>query len=83
MNILQWAAWGAYLTSMGTYLASVGLGAKIGIFYAMQTLKQILLQSADEIPAFADYRGYGHPHWQGNVCRPGTLQSLRHCASGY
>ena len=32
MNVLQWAAWGAYLTSMGSYLASVGLGAKIGIF---------------------------------------------------
>ena len=25
MNILQWAVWGAYLTSMGSYLFSVGL----------------------------------------------------------
>ena len=43
MNILQWAAWGAYLTSMGTYLASVGLGAKIGIFYAMQGIVSIFM----------------------------------------
>ena len=43
MNILQWAAWGAYLTSMGTYLASVGLGARIGIFYAMQGIVPIFM----------------------------------------
>ena len=28
MNILQWAIWGAYLTSMGNYLEQVGLGDK-------------------------------------------------------
>ena len=27
MNFLQFAVWGAYLTSMGTYLAQIGLGA--------------------------------------------------------
>ena len=43
MNILQWAAWGAYLTSMGSYLASVGLGSKIGIFYAMQGIVSIFM----------------------------------------
>ena len=43
MNILQWAAWGAYLTSMGSYLASVGLGARIGIFYAMQGIVSIFM----------------------------------------
>lgn len=32
MNFLQFAVWGAYLTSMGTYLAGVGLGSHIGIF---------------------------------------------------
>ena len=36
MNILQWAVWGSYLTSMGSYLASVGLATRIGIFYSMQ-----------------------------------------------
>ncbi len=43
MNLLQWAAWGAYLTSMGTYLTSVGLSAKIGIFYAMQGIVSIFM----------------------------------------
>lgn len=32
MNFLQFAVWGAYLTSMGTYLAGIGLGNHIGIF---------------------------------------------------
>lgn len=36
MNFMQFAVWGAYLTSMGTYLFNVGLGAKIGYFYAVQ-----------------------------------------------
>ena len=26
MNFLQFAVWGAYLTSMGTYLFNIGLG---------------------------------------------------------
>ena len=43
MNIIQWAAWGAYLTSMGSYLASVGLATKIGIFYAMQGIVSIFM----------------------------------------
>ena len=39
MNINQWAIWGSYLTSMGSYLASVGLATRIGIFYAMQGIE--------------------------------------------
>ena len=43
MNILQWAIWGAYLTSMGNYLVQVGLGPEIGLFYAMQGIVSIFM----------------------------------------
>lgn len=43
MNFLQYAIWGAYLTSMGSYLYSIGLGPKIGIFYAMQGIVSIFM----------------------------------------
>lgn len=36
MNFLQFAVWGAYLTSMGTFLAGAGLAEHIGWFYAVQ-----------------------------------------------
>ena len=36
MNFMQFAVWGSYLTSMGTYLFSIGMGEHIGMFYAMQ-----------------------------------------------
>ena len=43
MNIIQWAVWGSYLTSMGSYLASIGLATRIGIFYAMQGIVSIFM----------------------------------------
>ena len=43
MNFLQFAVWGAYLTSMGTYLADVGLGGHIGIFYAIQGIVSLFM----------------------------------------
>ena len=43
MNVIQWAVWGAYLTSMGQYLGSVGLGSKIGLFYAMQGIVSMFM----------------------------------------
>ena len=43
MNVLQWAVWGSYLTSMGSYLASVGLATRIGIFYSMQGIVSIFM----------------------------------------
>lgn len=43
LNFLQFAVWGAYLTSMGNYLGSVGLGPEIGYFYAMQGVVSIFM----------------------------------------
>ena len=43
MNLIQWAVWGAYLTSMGQYLGSVGLGPRISIFYAMQGIVSMFM----------------------------------------
>lgn len=36
LNFLEFAVWGAYLTSMGSYLASNGMAAQIGWFYSVQ-----------------------------------------------
>ena len=36
MNFLEFAVWGAYLTSMGSYLAKIGMGTNIGWFYSVQ-----------------------------------------------
>ena len=43
MNFLEFAVWGAYLTSMGTYLALNGLGTHIGWFYAVQGLVSLFM----------------------------------------
>lgn len=43
LSFFQFAVWGAYLTSMGNYLGSVGLGSKIGLFYAMQGIVSIFM----------------------------------------
>ncbi len=43
MNFLQFAVWGAYLTSMGNYLGNIGMGADIGLFYAMQGIVSIFM----------------------------------------
>lgn len=36
LNFMEFAVWGAYLTSMGTYLARVGMAGQIGWFYSVQ-----------------------------------------------
>ena len=51
MNFLQFAIWGAYLTSMGTYLKSVGLAANIGLFYAMQGVVSLFMPALAGIVA--------------------------------
>ncbi|MBQ8888667.1 MAG: MFS transporter [Bacteroidaceae bacterium] len=43
MSFLQFAVWGAYLISMGTYLFHAGMGDKIGYFYAMQGMVALFM----------------------------------------
>lgn len=43
MNFLQFAVWGAYLTSMGSFLAKSGFGQQIWLFYATQGFVSIFM----------------------------------------
>ncbi|MCM1313353.1 MAG: MFS transporter [Roseburia sp.] len=43
MNFLQFAVWGAYLTSMGSFLVNVGLAENISWFYAVQGIVSIFM----------------------------------------
>lgn len=43
MNFMEFAVWGAYLTSMGTYLVNIGMASDIGLFYAMQGIVSIFM----------------------------------------
>ena len=43
MNFLEFAVWGAYLTCMGNYLGSAGLGTEIAWFYAIQGVVSIFM----------------------------------------
>ena len=43
MNFLEFAVWGAYLTSMGRYLAEHGLAQHIGWFYSIQGIVSLFM----------------------------------------
>ncbi len=43
LNFIEFAVWGAYLTSMGSYLAHHGLGHHIGSFYSIQGVVSIFM----------------------------------------
>ena len=36
LHLLQYAVWGAYLISMGTFLSAHGMASRIGVFYSVQ-----------------------------------------------
>ena len=43
MNFLEFAVWGAYLTSMGRYLGAHGFGSQIGWFYSVQGIVSLFM----------------------------------------
>lgn len=43
MNFLEFAVWGAYLTSMGRYLGEHGFGSNIGWFYSIQGIVSLFM----------------------------------------
>lgn len=43
MNFLVFAVWGSYLTSMGSYLAAIGMGTNIGWFYSVQGIVSLFM----------------------------------------
>ena len=51
LNFLEFAVWGAYLTSMGGYLARVGLGSSIGYFYSVQGFVSLVMPALAGIVA--------------------------------
>jgi len=51
MNFLQFGIWGAYLTSMGSFLAGAGLGSQIWLFFATQGFVSIFMPALAGIVA--------------------------------
>lgn len=43
MNFLEYAVWGAYLTSMGRYLVRIGMAGDIGWFYSVQGIVSLFM----------------------------------------
>ena len=43
LNFIEFAVWGAYLTSLGRYLGGAGLGPQIKWFYAMQGIVSLFM----------------------------------------
>lgn len=43
MNFLEFAVWGAYLTSMGNFLGKAGMGNEISWFYTIQGIVSIFM----------------------------------------
>ncbi len=51
MNFLEFAVWGAYLTSLGNYLGGFGLGSEIKWFYAVQGIVSLFMPAVIGIVA--------------------------------
>ena len=53
LNFLEFAVWGAYLTSLGRYLGNIGLGNQIKWFFAMQGIMETTNIFSFGIPVFS------------------------------
>lgn len=85
MNILQWAAWGAYLTSMGSFLAKSGFADKIGLTYSVQGFVSIFMPAAMGIVAdrfIAPQRTMGLCHLITGLCLVSAGTYAVHCGTG-
>lgn len=51
LNFLEFAVWGAYLTSLGRYLGQIGMGPQIKWFFAMQGIVSIFMPALTGIVA--------------------------------
>ncbi len=69
LNFLEFAVWGAYLTSMGTYLAGMGMGSQIAWFYSVQGFVSLFMPALVGIVA---------DRW----VRPQRLLSICHILAG-
>lgn len=75
MNFLQFAVWGAYLTSMGIFLAGAGFADKIGWFYATQGFVSLFMPAVIGIVAdrwIPAQKLLGLCHFTAAVCMAGA-----------
>ena len=71
MLFLQYAVWGAYLTSMGAFLANVGQAQHIGLFYATQGFVSLFMPAV--IGILADRWLPAQKCWGCATCWPVSL----------
>ena len=67
MNFLEFAVWGAYLTSMGRYLGNLGMGDKIALFYSMQGVVSIFMPALIGIVAASTTNAWTLPSGRRSV----------------
>ena len=85
MNFIEFAVWGAYLTSMGNYLGKAGMGAEISWFYAIQGVVSIFMPTLIGIVAdkyIQPQRLLGLCHLLAGVSMCGLLPGNRRVLDG-
>ncbi|MBQ0021328.1 MAG: MFS transporter [Bacteroidales bacterium] len=87
MNFLGFAAWGAYLTCMGAYLAEAGFGSIIGWFYSVQGIVSIFMPGimgivADRWIQAQKLLSLCHLTAGAFICAAGVYGSMEGCSMG-